>query len=210
MLDIFDPEKFREFEGDLIPTRIQQIQEQRQKETEARKSRQREYQKKMEEQREKEREILRQKRAENAKSNGTSRIINLEYDSVDLENAGNSDDEKPEMKDGVIDKKIIEESNVPETILIKKQSKDETVEIFDEMKSSMLKTLNTIVKNYLPAQEIEAKKFDKDEFYEKLKLDHDKYPLNMSWIQDFGVMSCPAQSFLERFSIQGEFFENYL
>ena len=29
MVDIFNPEKFREFEGDLIPTRIQQIQEQR-------------------------------------------------------------------------------------------------------------------------------------------------------------------------------------
>ena len=53
MVDIFNPEKFREFEGDLIPTRIQQIQEQRKRENQAKLQRQREYEKKMSEQREK-------------------------------------------------------------------------------------------------------------------------------------------------------------
>ena len=53
MVDIFNPEKFREFEGDLIPTRVKQIQEQRKKENEAKLQRQFDYEKKMSEQREK-------------------------------------------------------------------------------------------------------------------------------------------------------------
>ena len=53
MVDIFNPEKFREFEGDLIPKRVKQIQEQRKKENEAKLQRQFDYEKKMSEQREK-------------------------------------------------------------------------------------------------------------------------------------------------------------
>ena len=98
------------------------------------------------------------------------------------------------------------EKNPTENILIKKQSKDETVEIFSDMKSSVLQTLNDIVQNYLPIPG-DKKPFDSDEFYQRLKKDM-KYPINASWIEDFAVMSCPAQSFVERFSIQGEFFES--
>ena len=35
------------------------------------------------------------------------------------------------------------------------------------------------------------------------------YSLNPEWYRDHFIMSCPAQSFLERFSLQGEFFESY-
>ena len=73
------------------------------------------------------------------------------------------------------------------------------------MKSSVLQTLNDIVQNYLPIQQ-DKKPFDPEEFYLRLKRDT-KYPINVSWVEDFAVMSCPAQSFVERFSIQGEFFE---
>ena len=98
------------------------------------------------------------------------------------------------------------EKNPTENILIKKQSKDETVEIFTDMKSSVLQTINDIVQTYLPIPG-DKKPFDSDEFYQRLKKDM-KYPINASWIEDFAVMSCPAQSFVERFSIQGEFFES--
>ena len=98
------------------------------------------------------------------------------------------------------------EKNPTENILIKKQSKDETVEIFTDMKSSVLQTINDIVQTYLPIPG-DKKPFDSDEFYQRLKKDT-KYPINASWIEDFAVMSCPAQSFVERFSIQGEFFES--
>ena len=33
--------------------------------------------------------------------------------------------------------------------------------------------------------------------------------LNPEWYKDHFIMSCPAQSFFERFSLQGEFFESY-
>jgi hypothetical protein len=62
MLDIFHPEKFQEFQGDLIPTRIKQIQDAKQHDFERKKSRQHEYELKMEDQRTKERELLRKKR----------------------------------------------------------------------------------------------------------------------------------------------------
>ena len=50
MLDIFNPEHYRNFEGDLIPTRVKQIEKQREMEMERKKQRQLEYERKMEEQ----------------------------------------------------------------------------------------------------------------------------------------------------------------
>ena len=50
MLDIFNPENYRKFEGDLIPTRVKQIEKQREMEMERKKQRQLEYERKMEEQ----------------------------------------------------------------------------------------------------------------------------------------------------------------
>merc|ERR550532_3241515 len=157
MVDIFNPKKFREFEGDLIPTRVKQIQEQRKKENEAKLQRQFDYEKKMSEQREKEREILRKQREETktAKVNN-SKLLDLEYDNVELNkpemNKPDIDEaNKPEMKNEPLEKKVNTiEKNPTENILIKKQSKDETVEIFSDMKSSVLQTLNDIVQTYLP------------------------------------------------------------
>ena len=128
-----------------------------------------------------------------------SKIMDLEYDHVELN--------KPDMKNEPLQQKVVNDHHeANDAMLIKKQSKDETVEVLNEMKTSMLQTLNDLVQTYLPMQE--KKKFDPLEFYEKIKKDQ-KYGLNQSWIQDFAVMACPATSFLERFSIQGEFFENY-
>ena len=50
MLDIFNPEHYRNFEGDLIPTRVKQIEKQREMEMERKRQRQLEYERKMEEQ----------------------------------------------------------------------------------------------------------------------------------------------------------------
>jgi len=168
MVDIFNPEKFREFEGDLIPKRVKQIQEQRKKENEAKLQRQFDYDKKMSEQREKEREILRKQREETKTAQvNNSKLLDLEYDNVELNkpdmNKADVDkpdmkkpdiDEanKPEMKNEPLEKKVNTiEKNPTENILIKKQSKDETtVEIFSDMKSSVLQTLNDIVQTYLP------------------------------------------------------------
>ena len=102
MVDIFNPEKFREFEGDLIPTRIKQIQDQRKKENEAKLQRQNEYERKMSEQREKEREMLRKKReeptTEKVEVNNNSKLVDLEYDNVELT--------EPEMKNEPLEKKV--------------------------------------------------------------------------------------------------------
>ena len=104
-------------------------------------------------------------------------------------------------------------------VLIKKQSKDETtIEILESHHTNNEKAvkvgktftdaLSNIVQTLLPA--IKPKKeFDPDEFYGKL-LQYPLYEVNQSWTQDFSVMSCPAQVFKERFSIQGEFFDSYL
>ena len=105
-------------------------------------------------------------------------------------------------------------------VLIKKQSKDETtIEILGSHHTNNEKAVNKVGKTFtdalsdivqtlLPA--IKPKKeFDPDEFYGKL-LQYPLYEVNQSWTQDFSVMSCPAQVFKERFSIQGEFFDSYL
>ena len=125
--------------------------------------------------------------------------MDLEYDNVEL---------KPEMENEPKEPpKIVEIEPEEESVMIKKQSRDEASEVLQEVKSTVLQTLNEIVQNVLPSQP-KPRKFDAEEFYQRLKLDT-KYPLNSSWTEDFAVMSCPAQRFIERFSIQGEFFENY-
>jgi len=103
-----------------------------------------------------------------------------------------------------------------------KQSKDEATDILlkneekqkkdAEQQSSVprepidvLEALNTIIKSYLPAP---STKFDLYAFREKLFLDN-QYSVNKTWYSDHIVMACPARHFLERFSVQGEFFEKY-
>ena len=204
MLDIFNPQHYREFEGDLIPTRVKQIEKQRELETERRKQRQLEYERKMEEQRSQEREMLRKKRQKEQEQpkivSNDSKIMDLDYENLEFQ---------PDMMEEPKEPKVVEKSSENEQVMIKKQSKDEASEVLQEVKSTVLQTLNEIVQNVLPSQPSKVnKKFDADEFYQRLKVDA-KYTLNSSWNDNFAVMSCPAQRFIERFSIQGEFFENY-
>jgi hypothetical protein len=139
--------------------------------------------------------------------------MELEYDNVELQ-----------MNDiiGNDNSKVIEKSTNHESVMIKKQSKDETIEVISDdlddleqeedlqdvqLGNSVLKTLNDIVQSYLPTAIQPVKpKFDPEDFYRRLIMDN-LYRINTSWVQDHGVMSCPAQSFVERFSIQGEFFD---
>ena len=109
MLDIFNPEKFEEFQGDLIPTRIRMIKNQKAKFLLQKKQRQLEYEKKMEEQRAKEREYLRKKRAKEQmqreleknssklNNNNDSKVVDLSYDNVEL---------KPKIDEEPINKKV--------------------------------------------------------------------------------------------------------
>jgi len=47
--------------------------------------------------------------------------------------------------------------------------------------------------------------FDLDEFRARVMSDK-RFELNETWHDDYFIMSCPAKSFLERFSVNGEFF----
>ena len=202
MVDIFNPEKFREFEGDLVPTRIKKIQELRTIEAERKKQRQLEYEKKMMEQRSRERENLKKKQsAELLKSNASSEVIDLKYENVELKN------EQPQMENEPIDNKLVVEESTEPVVMIKKQSKDETTENLD-LGTTMFKTLNDIVQTILPIPSAH-KEFHVEDFYERLKNDK-QYPVNSSWNLDFAVMSCPTPLFTERFSIQGEFWDEYV
>jgi hypothetical protein len=105
---------------------------------------------------------------------------------------------------------------------ITKQSKDEATDVLmsnEEKKragetmapkepTDILQALNTIIKSYLPSAVNAATKFNLETFRDKLFLDT-LYPVNKSWYDDHAVMACPAKHFLERFSVQGEFFEKY-
>ena len=153
-----------------------------------------------------EREMLRKKRQkdEEKKSklvNNDSKIMDLDYENLEF---------KPDMVEEPKEPKVEKPSDPnEESIMIKKQSKDEASEVLQEVKSTVLQTLNEIVQNVLPSKPSKlSSKFDPDDFYQRLKVE-DKYQVNDSWNDNFAVMSCPAQRFIERFSIQGEFFENY-
>lgn len=71
MLDILDPSKFSEFRGDLIPARIQKIEEARRAEEETRMKKREEYDRMMAAQRKKERDAMkRRKELEQARKQG--------------------------------------------------------------------------------------------------------------------------------------------
>jgi hypothetical protein len=105
-------------------------------------------------------------------------------------------------------------------VLIKKQSKDEATEILTTTEEKqraadtlaprepidVLEALNSIIKTFVPTKT--SQKFDLDEFRDKVFFDN-KYSINKTWYHEHAVMSCPAKHFLERFSVQGEFFEKY-
>jgi hypothetical protein len=101
-------------------------------------------------------------------------------------------------------------------VLIKKQSKDEATEPLSTIEEraakvsveplDILEALNTLVKSFVPAKS--SSRFDPDAFRDRLFLDNE-YAVNRTWMVDHSVMACPARHFLERFSVQGEFFEKY-
>ena len=57
-----------------------------------------------------------------------------------------------------------------------------------------------------PTSSASLKTFDLDEFRTTVMSDK-RFELNKTWYNDYFIMSCPAKSFIERFSVQGEFFE---
>ena len=75
-----------------------------------------------------------------------------------------------------------------------------------------LKKFNNLVKEYLGgAKSITSpseKEFDLDEFHARVMSDK-QFELNKTWYNNYFIMSCPAKSFIERFSVQGEFFEKH-
>ena len=105
-------------------------------------------------------------------------------------------------------------SELEPPVLIKKQSKDEATETLASKRETLLPTepidileaFNKIVNTFVPLKT--SPNFDLEQFREKVFLDN-QYSINRSWFHDHAVMACPAKHFLERFSVQGEFFEKY-
>ena len=304
MLDILDPKKFNEFQGDLIPQRINQIRAAQAEEAEKRKKRKEEFEKRMEEQREKEREAIKRKKElealrkkmkqeedeqkkmaesrEFVDEDGTvvvegkveehedddddpqsvfekeviegggdgagnmsknPRLSDLDFDfkvseedmevgeddaESDMDETANGEDarlipsgqgeaaavgkleESPNFSGDVISVPVTEDHQ-PDQVLIKRQSKDETTEALPAASpkvvasNNVIETLTVMINKLLPAA---RKEFDYDDFNERV-MKGGQYVLNERWYRDHFVMSCPAQSFLERFSLQGEFFDKY-
>ena len=73
----------------------------------------------------------------------------------------------------------------------------------------LLNKFNNMVKQYLGNSKLTAgsteKEFDLDEFRGRVMSDR-RFELNKTWYEDYFIMSCPAKSYIERFSVQGEFF----
>ncbi|TRY73471.1 hypothetical protein TCAL_01574 [Tigriopus californicus] len=103
----------------------------------------------------------------------------------------------------------VKEETTIQGVLIKRQSKDEAIEELQPQVTTkgknFVNTLTDVLKKLLPTH---GEDFDLDEFTRSV-MDQKSYVLNQNWYQDHFVMACPAQSFLERFSLQGEFFEDY-
>lgn len=118
----------------------------------------------------------------------------------------------------------VEKVDIPtedESVMIKRQSKDETIEepfkgsqdekptsssemgMAMEMVEALSNLVNKILVNYT-----DNVKYDPELFRLRV-LEANEFKINPDWYSDHGIMSCAARSFLERFSIQGDFFEEY-
>ncbi len=158
----------------------------------------------------------------------SSTVMSMEYDNLELEvTTTSSVQQDPDMSDVIEDEnKVIENTaSLQKDVYIKRQSKDETIiEITtaeDDMESlpgsktkinlgsSVLGALNDILKQYLSSGIQTSKTYDAVEFRQRLLKDAAAYAVPRSWMSDHSVMSCRAQTFTERFSIQGEFFETH-
>lgn len=122
--------------------------------------------------------------------------------------------EAPEFtSDTVTDKPVDEEPQ--EQVLIKRQSKDETTEPLKVTKkteinfdpSELLDTISNMIHQIIPPQK-GKRDFTLSDFRRRVSTDT-QYAMNSTWSTNYALMSCPAQSFFEKFSIQGEFFEVY-
>lgn len=105
-------------------------------------------------------------------------------------------------------------------MMIKRQSKDEAVQEVDlkpavnsnrrrKISESVVDTLHDILGKFSKFLPTRPRHFDHDFFVQKVMNSDSEYPLDTRWYDDHTVMSCPARTFLERFSLQGEFFEKY-
>ena len=228
---VLNPEKFNEFIGDTIPARLQQIEAERQREAERRRIEREEYQRRMMEQRAKQREHIKKKNEskmrqtllqlenvtiedKNISLNSTSHMEKLELDfSAELKPL-EVDESEPAFSKAE-EKDVAEES--PDDLLIQRQSKDETVvssiqgppaekedDGTDPNPTSFLEKFTGIWESYL----MPNKEFDLDKFAAKV-LSSNNNPINETWSMDHSILSCPAKHFLERFTIQGEYFDAY-
>ena len=77
----------------------------------------------------------------------------------------------------------------------------------------LLKKFNNLLNEFLGGEILHPTKgkskrgFDVDEFRATVMSDK-RHELNKTWYQDHFMMSCPAKTFVERFCVQGEIFEN--
>ena len=280
MLDILDPKTFNEFQGDLIPQRIDQIRVAREEEAANRKRRKEEYERRMEEQRIKEREAVKRKKeleelrrkmkededkekkskefvdedgtiviegtvVEKIEDDKTFGDIGDDYEELfeteDNEETSGNMSMNPKLSDLEFEPEFKEEDKMspnprliqseddpefteetksvpvpedqPDQVLIKRQSKDETTETLPapvvakekRVADNVVEAITVIINKLLPAT---RKEFDQDDFTNRV-MKKDQYVLNDRWYKDHFVMSCPAQGFLQRFSLQGEFFDQY-
>jgi hypothetical protein len=177
--------------------------------------------------------------AKDAKANNVSwpELIEEEEEIISLEDheVTEEDDDNEDHPD--FDFQVSQPQDVPvrddkldndklNNVLIKRQSKDETTvdldaeeDDEDDVKSrkvdkananaadNVVEALTDIFNKLLTTQS--SAEFDLDLFTAKV-MKKDQYRLDSSWYADYFVMSCPAQSFAERLSLQGEFFEKYV
>jgi len=220
-----------EFVGDTVPVRLQQIETERQVEAEKRREEREAYQRKMEEQRAK----LRRARKQVAPPNGSAVNVTVNSKSeLERDQLLTSADDHV-VGDHVVGNNAPNFSETIESngsslhsptkqVLIKRQTKDETVVevVQDDLEqddsgikesadkslleaSSLLETFSGMLDNYLTT----AEDFDIEVFRAKVYNSQNSVMIEQKWYNDHSILSCPAKHFLERFSVQGEFFESY-
>nr|XP_023022341.1 ER degradation-enhancing alpha-mannosidase-like protein 2 [Leptinotarsa decemlineata] len=95
--------------------------------------------------------------------------------------------------------KLEDNDSVSQKISVANEDYQDNITFLDEADEiSFPKILSQIIRK-------EGKKFDPQEMLERFRTEN-KYPRNASWENNYMLLSCKGQSFLQRLSVLGEFF----
>jgi len=204
LVDILNPTNVRQFRGDLVPERIQEIEKNRRLEKDRMMSLSMEQMRKLEVQRREKREadVAQQAAAE------ADIVANEEAAASEPSSSEEEEDEGLPDNDTKADSAHLDEPDdlsaeqIVGIVQPESMPSDSLPKPTNKLVEAVNSLTNSLLDRFMP---VHSYNFDLELFANRVKNDA-RYPVNESWLTDYSALSCPALKYTDRFLIHGEFF----